>query len=67
MSGRTYVIKRLDSGNNGGGNTLTVSRNGKNIDGVGNDQILANRDALVFMCLDASSGWILISSYMLPL
>jgi hypothetical protein len=67
MSGRVYVIKRLDSGNSGGGNVLTVSRNGKNIDGVANDQVLANRDCSVFQCLDASGGWILIGSYMAPL
>ena len=67
MSGRVYVIKRLDSGNSGGGNVLTVSRNSKNIDGIGNDQTLANRDALVFQCLGAIPGWILIGSYMVPL
>ena len=67
MSGRVYVIKRLDFGNSGGGNTLTISRNGKNIDGVANDQVLANRDALVLQCLDAAGGWILIGSYMVPL
>lgn len=67
MSGRMYVIKRLDSGNNGGSNMLTISRNGKNIDGIANDQVLANRDALVLQCLDASGGWILIGSYMVPL
>ena len=67
MSGRIYVIKRLDTGNSGGGNTLTISRNGKNIDGVANDQVLANRDALALQCLNASGGWILIGSYMMPL
>tara|TARA_R100001163_G_C5008368_1_gene155109 strand:+ start:31 stop:432 length:402 start_codon:yes stop_codon:yes gene_type:complete len=67
MTGRIYVIKRLDSGNNGGGNVLTVSRNGKKIDAIENDQSLANRDALVFQCLGASAGWILIGSYMVPL
>ena len=67
MSGRVYVIKRLDSGNSGGGNILTISRNGKNIDGMTNDQVLANRDGLVLQCLDASGGWILIGSYMVPL
>jgi hypothetical protein len=67
MSGRVYVVKRLDSGNSGGGNTLTVSRNGKNIDGAASDKILANQDALVLQCLDAAAGWILIGSYMVPL
>tara|TARA_B100000686_G_scaffold351257_1_gene449475 strand:- start:628 stop:1710 length:1083 start_codon:yes stop_codon:yes gene_type:complete len=67
MVGRVYTIKRLDSGNNGGGNTLTVSRNGKNIDGVAADQILANKDALVIQCIGAAGGWILIGSYMVPL
>ena len=67
MSGRTYVIKRLDSGNSGGGNTLTVSRNGKNIDGFAGDKTLANQDALIFQCLNAASGWIIIGSYVVPM
>ena len=67
MTGRIYTVKRLDTGNSGGGNTLTVDRNSKLIDGVASDQVMGNKDALVFQCIGASAGWILIGSYMVPL
>jgi hypothetical protein len=67
MTGRIYTIKRLDSGNSGGSNMLTISRNGKNIDGAAGDVLLANQDALVLQCIGASAGWIRIGSFMAPL
>jgi hypothetical protein len=67
MAGRIYTIKRLDSGASGGSNTLTISRNGKNIDGAAGDVLLANQDALVLQCIGASVGWIRIGSFMAPL
>jgi len=67
MAGRIYTIKRMDSGNSGGGNMLTISRNGKNIDNVAGDVLLANLDALVLQCIGASGGWIRIGSFMAPL
>ncbi|HIE83266.1 MAG TPA: hypothetical protein EYQ00_05170 [Dehalococcoidia bacterium] len=67
MLGRIYTIKRLDSGNSGGGNMLTISRNGKNIDGVAGDILLANLDALVLQCIGAAAGWIRIGSFLAPL
>ena len=67
MSGRTYVVKRLDSGNSGGGNMLTISRNSKNIDGVAGDVLLANLEALVFQCIGADGGWIRIGTFLPPL
>ena len=66
MIGRIYTIKRLDTGNSGGSNTLTVGRNGKNIDGEASDFTMGNKDALVFQCIGAIPGWILIGSYMPP-
>ena len=67
MLGRTYVVKRLDSGNSGGSNMLTISRNSKNIDGIAGDMLLANLDALILQCIGASGGWIRIGSFMAPL
>jgi hypothetical protein len=67
MAGRIYTIKRMDSGNSGGGNMLTVSRNGKNIDNVAGDVLLPNLEALVLQCIGASGGWIRIGSFMAPL
>ena len=67
MSGRIYVIKRLDTGNSGGSNTLTVFRNNKNIDGFASNQVMANRDAIVLQCVNAAAGWIIIGSYVVPL
>jgi hypothetical protein len=67
MHGRIYTIKRMDSGNSGGGNMLTISRNGKNIDNVAGDVLLANLDALVLQCIGASGGWIRIGSFLAPL
>jgi hypothetical protein len=66
MVGRIYVIKRTDT-SNPGVNTLTINRNGANIDGTGSDKTMPNLDALVFQCVGQSAGWILIGSYMVPL
>ena len=67
MAGRIYTIKRMDSGNSGGGNMLTISRNGKNIDNVAGDLALANLDAVVLQCIGASGGWIRIGSFLAPI
>jgi hypothetical protein len=66
MAGRIYTIKRMDSGNSGGGNMLTISRNGKNIDNVAGDVLLANLDALMLQCIGASGGWIRIGQFLAP-
>ncbi|HIL26183.1 MAG TPA: hypothetical protein EYG21_02140 [Nitrospinaceae bacterium] len=66
MTGRIYTIKRLDSGGSGGSNMLTISRNGKNIDGAAGDVLLANLDALVLQCIGAGAGWMRIGSFMAP-
>ena len=67
MAGRIYTIKRMDSGNSGGGNMLTISRNGKNIDNVAGDLSLANLDAIMLQCIGALGGWIRIGSFIVPL
>ena len=67
MIGRIYTIKRLDSGASGGSNMLTISRNGKNIDGVAGDVLLANLDALMLQCIGASGGWIRIGQFLAPM
>jgi major membrane immunogen (membrane-anchored lipoprotein) len=67
MAGRIYTIKRMDSGNSGGGNMLTISRNGKNIDNVAGDVLLANLEALVLQCIGADGGWIRIGAFLPPM
>ena len=67
MAGRIYTIKRMDSGNSGGNNQLTVSRNGKNIDNVAGDLVLGNLDAIVLQCIGASGGWIRTGSFLAPM
>ena len=67
MAGRIYTIKRMDSGNSGGGNMLTVSRNGKNIDNAAGDVVLAHLDAVVLQCIGATGGWIRIGQFLAPI
>ena len=67
MAGRIYTIKRMDSGNSGGGNMLTISRNSKNIDNVAGDVLLANLDALMLQCIGADGGWIRIGAFLAPM
>tara|TARA_R110001583_G_scaffold12612_8_gene55875 strand:- start:8193 stop:8915 length:723 start_codon:yes stop_codon:yes gene_type:complete len=67
MAGRIYTIKRMDSGNSGGGNMLTISRNGKNIDNIAGDVLLANLDALMLQCIGVNSGWIRIGQFLAPM
>ena len=67
MAGRIYTIKRMDSGNSGGSNLLTVSRNSKNIDNLAEDVVLANLDALVLQCIGANGGWIRIGQFLAPM
>lgn len=67
MAGRIYTIKRMDSGASGGGNQLTISRNGKNIDNVAGDLVLANLDAVTLQCIGAIGGWIRTGSFLAPI
>jgi hypothetical protein len=67
MAGRIYTIKRMDSGNSGASNMLTISRNGKNIDNVAGDVLLANLEALVLQCIGADGGWIRIGQFLPPM
>ena len=67
MAGRIYTIKRMDSGNSGGGNMLTISRNGKNIDNVAGDLALANLDAVTLQCIGAAGGWIRTGAFLAPI
>jgi hypothetical protein len=67
MAGRIYTIKRMDSGNSGGGNQLTISRNGKNIDNIAGDLILSNLEAIVLQCIGASGGWIRTGGFLPPI
>jgi len=67
MAGRIYTIKRMDSGNSGGSNMLTISRNGKNIDNIAGDLVLANLDAITLQCIGALGGWIRTAEFKAPL
>jgi hypothetical protein len=67
MAGRIYTIKRMDSGNSGGSNLLTISRNSKNIDNLAEDVVLANLDALVLQCIGVNGGWIRIGQFLAPM
>jgi hypothetical protein len=62
--GRKYIIKRLDSGGSGGGNSLTIARNGAVIDGaasnIGN---IENQTSHTLICLGAGYGWAIIDKY----
>jgi len=66
MAGRIYTIKRMDSGASGGGNMLTISRNGKNIDNIAADLQLANLDSITLQCIGASGGWIRTGQFLSP-
>ena len=57
----------MDSGGSGGGNMLTIDRNGKNIDNVAGDLHMPNLEALVLQCIGADGGWIRIGAFMAPL
>ena len=62
--GRKYIIKRLDSGGSGGGNSLTIARNGAVIDGAAsNIGSIENQTSHTLICLGASNGWALIDKY----
>ena len=63
MAGRQYIIKRADSGGSGGGNSLTIGRNGKTIDGAGSDLgSIENGTSHTLICV-GSSGWIIVDKY----
>ena len=59
-----YIIKRLDSGGSGGGNSLTIARNGAVIDGAAsNIGSIENQTSHTLICLGAGNGWALIDKY----
>jgi len=56
-AGDSIVIK--DYAGNFGTNSLTIQRNGHNIQGVANDgEIITNRASLVLVYIDATKGWL---------
>jgi len=62
--GRKYIIKRLDSGGSGGGNSLTIARNGAVIDGAAsNIGSIENQTSHTLICLGAGNGWAIIDKY----
>ena len=55
--GDTVIIK--DYAGNFGTNSLTIQRNGHNIQGVANDSLIStNRASLVLIYVDATKGWL---------
>jgi hypothetical protein len=61
--GRQYIIKRADTGGSGGGNSLTIARNGANIDGAGSDLGgIDNGTSHTLICL-GGAGWIIVDKY----
>ena len=61
--GRQYIIKRADTGGSGGGNSLTIARNGANIDGTGSDLGgIDNGTSHTLICL-GGAGWIIVDKY----
>ena len=61
--GRQYIIKRADTGGSGGGNSLTIARNGANIDGSGADLGgIENGTSHTLICL-GGAGWIIVDKY----
>ncbi|MBT5637939.1 MAG: hypothetical protein HOJ16_05195 [Candidatus Peribacter sp.] len=64
IGGRVYVIKRVDSGGGGGLNTLTIERNGKTIDGMASNlEIGGDAGCYIIQCVNAASGWIILSKH----
>ena len=56
-AGDTIIVK--DYAGNFGTNSLTVQRNGHNIQGVANDQeIKTNRAAVTYVYIDSTKGWL---------
>jgi hypothetical protein len=63
ITGRQYIIKRADSGGSGGGNSLTIARNGANIDGAESDiSSIENGTSHTLICV-GGAGWILVDKY----
>jgi hypothetical protein len=61
--GRQYIIKRADTGGSGGGNSLTIARNGANIDGAGSDlSSIENGTSHTLICV-GGAGWIIVDKY----
>ena len=63
IAGRVYIIKRADTGGSGGGNSLTIARNGANIDGAGSDlSSIENGTSHTLICV-GGAGWIIVDKY----
>jgi hypothetical protein len=63
IAGRVYIIKRADTGGSGGGNSLTIARNGANIDGAASDlSSIENGTSHTLICL-GGAGWIIVDKY----
>ena len=61
--GRQYIIKRADTGGSGGANSLTIARNGANIDGAASDlSSIGNATSHTLICL-GGAGWIIVDKY----
>jgi len=63
ITGRQYIIKRADSGDDGTPYSLTIGRNSANIDGAGSDiDSIENGTSHTLICI-GTSGWILVDKY----
>jgi len=63
IAGRVYIIKRADTGDNGDGNSLTIARNGANIDGAGSNlSSIENGTSHTLICV-GGAGWIIVDKY----
>jgi len=64
IGGRVYIIKRVDSGGDGAHNTLIIERNGKTIDGMASNlEIGGDAGCYIIQCVNAASGWIILSKH----
>ena len=63
ITGRQYIIKRADSGDDGTPYSLTIGRNSANIDGAESDiSSIENGTSHTLICI-GTSGWILVDKY----
>tara|TARA_Y100001963_G_scaffold92422_1_gene127236 strand:- start:5440 stop:6744 length:1305 start_codon:yes stop_codon:yes gene_type:complete len=64
ISGRTYILKRADTGGTAPFSALmTVARNGKPIDGASSNLTLGNGDCYTIQCVNGTAGWIIVGHY----
>jgi len=63
ITGRQYIIKRADSGDDGTPYSLTIGRNSADIDGAGSDiGSIENGTSHTLICI-GTSGWIIVDQY----